>query len=246
MLLRRIAIVEDDLHLAQSLQKILASAGYSPTVIAIDGHDGLRSLSSFDLVILDIGLPGMSGLELAKSLRCSSAVPIILISGTGAPNIGLTALRSGGDDFVKKPFDVEELVERIGGILRRSRHRGGSARRGHIGTWVIDFSAHCLIDERTGSSLHLTERECAILGMLLDSPGVCVSRERVATLICGREWSPLDRSIDVHVSNLRKKLRARNISQIAIRSLRNRGYLAVLSEVELPQRPFGERQNQAG
>ena len=231
----RVAIVEDDPHLANTLQKILASAGYQPALVSIDGEDYLRYLASFDLIILDIGLPGTSGLELAKHLRRGSAVPIILISGTGAPKVGVTALRSGGDDFVKKPFDIEELVERIGALLRRSNHKGRSIRYREIGTWMIDFASHTLNDQGTGATLHLTERECAILGILLDSPGVCVSRERMATIVCGRDWNPLDRSIDVHVSNLRKKLKSGNVWQIEITSLRNRGYLAALAAVETPQ-----------
>jgi two-component system, OmpR family, response regulator len=230
VLVPRIAIVDDDFYFASSLKTVLQSTGYRPTLVSVNGDDYLRSLSGFDLIILDINLPGFSGLDLARSLRRNSTVPIIIISGTQTPNAGVTALRSGGDDFVKKPFDTDELIERIGALLRRSNNREGSSRGAHIGTWLLDVNATSLCDPQTGVSLHLTEREFAILSMLLASLGTCVSREQVAAQICGREWNPQDRSIDVHVSNLRKKLRAVNISQIAIKSLRNQGYVAYRAE----------------
>lgn len=244
MLGASIAIVEDDPHLAGTLVKILASAGYCPNLIPFCGEDGLQGLANFDLIILDIGLPGISGLDLAKRVRRSSSVPIILISGSGTPKVGVTALRSGGDDFVKKPFDIDELVERINALLRRSGSHGKSNGSREIGAWKFDVLSHTLRNAGTGDALHLTERECDILRMLLDSPGVCVSRERVARIVCGRDWDPLDRSVDVHVSNLRKKLRTGHIAEIEISSVRNRGYRAVVYSPQTPQHHGNDVQNQ--
>lgn len=245
MLGANIAIVEDDPHLANTLVKILASAGYCPHLIPFYGETSLQDLTEFDLIILDVGLPGISGLDLAKRIRRTSSVPIIVISGSGTPKVGVAALRSGGDDFVKKPFDIDELVERINALLRRSGSHGRRSEHREIGEWQFDASSQCLRNSRTAATLDLTERESDILRMLLNPPGSCVSRERVARIVCGRDWDPLDRSIDVHVSNLRKKLRAGNVAQIRISSVRNRGYLAVVSSSEASRRRDGGEQQPA-
>lgn len=224
----KIAIIEDDPHLASTLVKILGVAGYSSSIVQAPAEAEVASLQQYDLVILDIGLPGTSGLDLAKFLRRTSRVPVLFISGSSAPKIAVLALRSGGDDFMRKPFDVEELLERVSSLLRRTKPYAKVGACILIGACTFDFTRRVIMNARSEGVLYLTEREAVILRILLDPPGLCVTREKMSQITCGREWTPLDRSIDVHVSNLRKKLKKAGVTELRIAVRRNQGYVAFI------------------
>jgi DNA-binding response OmpR family regulator len=229
----KIAIIEDDPYLALTLAKILSFAGYSGTIVHAPNESQIVALQEYDLVILDIGLPGASGLQLARLLRRTSNLPVLFISGSNAPKIAVLALRSGGDDFVRKPFDVEELLERVSSLLRRTRPNARSDASIAIGDNKFDFVRQGIKGPREELLLELTERETVILRMLLDPPGLCVTREKMCQIACRREWTPMDRSIDVHVSNLRKKLKRAGITGLRISVRRNQGYIANLEPARL-------------
>lgn len=235
MTFSKIAIIEDDPYLALALAKILGVAGYSSTILHAPIESEIVALQKYDLVILDIGLPGASGLELARLLRRTSDLPVLFISGSNTPKIAVLALRSGGDDFLRKPFDVEELLERVSSLLRRTRSNARSDPGIAIGDYNFDFLRQGIRGPREELLLELTERETVILRMLLDPPGLCVTRERMCQITCGREWTPMDRSVDVHVSNLRKKLKRAGITGLRISVKRNQGYVANLEAARLEE-----------
>ena len=235
MTVSKIAIIEDDPYLALALAKILGVAGYSSTILHAPIESEIVALQKYDLVILDIGLPGASGLELARLLRRTSDLPVLFISGSNTPKIAVLALRSGGDDFLRKPFDVEELLERVYSLLRRTRSNARSDPGIAIGDYNFDFLRQGIRGPREELLLELTERETVILRMLLDPPGLCVTRERMCQIACGREWTPMDRSVDVHVSNLRKKLKRAGITGLRISVKRNQGYVANLEAARLEE-----------
>lgn len=223
-----IAIVEDDLYLACALQRVLRAAGHRSAIFRDLGEEELSILGAYALVILDIDLPRSSGLILANRLRRGSEIPIIMISGSTRPKIAVTALRSGGDDFLSKPFDPEELVERVNALVRRSGGRTLIQPTIVLPGYKFVAQERHIFDDQGNVVAALTERESAILAMLLSPVGALVTRERISRLVSGRDWTPYDRSVDVHVSNLRKKLKKAKVEILEILVIRNNGYVVQL------------------
>ncbi len=221
-----VLIVDDDQELVSLLQRFLLNEGFQVAAV-FDHRSGLDAALSgdYDVVILDVMLPGGSGFELLKSLRAQSRVPVILLTARGESVDRILGLEIGADDYVPKPFDPRELVARIRAVLRRSLGSHGEAAAdesltvGDISLALFSRTAHC-----NGIPVELTGAEFNMLEILLRRVGMVVTREELAQAALGRPLSAFDRSVDVHVSRLRKKLGCVPNGEERIRPVRGIGY----------------------
>lgn len=194
--------------------------------ISTSGEEGLKKFAadSFDLLILDIMLPGLSGLEVLQRVRRDSDVPVIMLTARGDDVDRIIGLEFGADDYLPKPFNPRELVARIKAILRRAQ-RNGDTTRLELGGIELDLRTHRV--SVGGNDVRLTGTEFEILRCLLETPGKVVSKEQLSERALGRRLLPYDRSIDTHISNLRGKLEQSGSRQTTIQNQRGVGYLLI-------------------
>jgi DNA-binding response OmpR family regulator len=199
---KRILIVEDDAALARILGDNLVFEGFDMQWVA-DGHVAVDTARSFapDLVILDITLPGRDGFELCRLLRRGGSVPIIMLTARSQKADKLKGLALGADDYVTKPFDIEELMARVHAVLRRT---GPSITQVVLGGVIVDFQS--LTITHGHDELHLTHREFELLRYLAERQGRVVSRHELLREIWGYPDEPSTRSVDHAIARLRKKL----------------------------------------
>ena len=213
-------LVDDDAELCSMMQEFFGEAGHHLDV-AYNGRDGLtRILSgSYDLVILDVMMPVVDGVTVLQQIRRRTDVPVIMLTARVEQKDRVLGLNAGADDYVPKPFDADELHARIHAVLRRgSRERVDSITA--IGNLRLDSATR---DVRlSGARVELTSVEFDILELLARSVGRIVSRDEITMLIFGRESTPYDRFLDVHISHLRKKLEC---GKTLIRAVRGVGYI---------------------
>ena len=204
---RTILIVEDEESITTPLAEALERDGFNAEVVhtVADALGRGRTLRP-DLVLLDIGLPDGSGLDVCRELRSSSNVPIIILSARGEEADRVVGLELGADDYVVKPFSARELVARIRAVLRRTSAAATPAPIGpqQIGAIELDPSARTVILE--GEPLELTRKEFDLLALLMGQAGTVVSRERLIDEVWDVNWFGSTKTLDVHVSGLRKKL----------------------------------------
>lgn len=228
--MERILVVDDDAELCALLEEYLGPEGFETQTVR-DGEAGLEAAlnGNQDLVILDVMLPGMNGFDILRTLREASAVPVIMLTARGEDVDRVVGLEMGADDYMPKPFLPRELVARIRAVLRRARReeqRGAPSRMFKVGDVEIDTGAR---QARVGEeSVRLTDAEFVILESLLCEAGSVVSRERLCRTALGREAGPEDRSLDVHISNLRRKLGKSREGSPRIKAVRGTGYLYTL------------------
>ena len=198
-------IVDDDPHIRSVLRIALGQAGYDVSE-AGDGAEGLAKARSgrFDLIVLDIGLPEMDGLALCRALRASNEVPVLFLTARQDEIDRVLGFELGGDDYVTKPFSPRELVARIGAILKRTKagqQAGPSLTRGVLS---VDATTHrCQVN---GTPVTLTGREMDILAHLMSHPDKVAARPALTDALYGRGAGVSDRTLDSHLSNLRRKL----------------------------------------
>ncbi len=218
----RILIVDDDVALCEMLTERLEQDEFVTEAVN-DGIRGLERARSGEhaLVVLDLMLPGLSGISVLKQLRQASDVPVLILTAKGEDVERILGLEIGADDYLPKPFNPRELVARIRAILRRSLRTSGEERPIFAGDLALyAASREVYIDERP---LLLTSVEFTLLETLVREAGRIVSRERLTEIVLGRELRAFDRVIDVHVSNLRRKL-----GNERIKTVRGAGYLFVV------------------
>lgn len=222
----RILIVDDDVALCELLAERLGSEDFTIEA-AHDGIHGLaRALSrEHALVILDLMLPGLGGLDVLRRLRARSDVPVLMLTARGEDVERILGLEIGADDYLPKPFNPRELVARMRAILRRTTPRIKTGELLIVGDIRLDPSAR--EGWLNGKQLDLTSVEFTLLETLLSDAGHVLSRERLTETVLGRKIGPFDRVIDVHVSNLRKKLGAVQEGE-RIKAVRGSGYLYVV------------------
>ena len=222
----RVLIVEDDQSLSRVLSDTLTAEGFD-TRHTGNGNTALNMASSFapDLVLLDIGLQGKSGLELCKIWREGPRLPIIMLTARGQQRDKLQGLTAGADDYITKPFDLQELIARIRAVLRRARP---ALTRLNLGDVVVDFEHHTA--ERDGVSLELSHREFALLRYLAQRPDSVVPREELLQAIWGYPESPHTRSVDHAIARLRRKIEQDPHHPKFIHSAYAGGYLMTLRE----------------
>jgi DNA-binding response OmpR family regulator len=204
----RILVVEDEAAIQRGLCDVLAYRGYEP-VAAATGDDGLRLGlgGAFELVVLDLMLPGRSGFEVCRALReHAPRLPILMLTALGAEEDVLEGFRCGSDDYVTKPFSVAQLLARIEALLRRAERGEAAALPFRFGAFRVDPERR--IAERDGEALELSRREVEILGLLAREAGRIVSRRRLLAEVWGF-GSPErieTRTVDMHIAKLRRKL----------------------------------------
>jgi DNA-binding response OmpR family regulator len=204
----KVLIVEDDRAMAVALSDGFAYEGFQVEV-ATDGEAGLHLAREEqpDLMILDIMLPKMTGLEICKALRDEgSNLPIIMLTARGQEIDKVLGLKLGADDYVTKPFSFMELRARVDAVLRRSTGKGGNRNGGahEFGTFRVDLDHHVATKE--GTDLDLTPREFRLLGHFIEHRGAVVTREELLDDVWGYDTIPFTRTVDTHIAKLRKKI----------------------------------------
>jgi two-component system response regulator CpxR len=222
----RILLIDDDRQLGSMLGDYFVTDRLE-LVVSTSGEEGLQKVGAdnFDLLILDIMLPGLSGLEVLQRVRRSSDVPVIMLTARGDDVDRIIGLEFGADDYLPKPFNPRELVARIKAILRRSQRNGGDTTRLELGGIELDLRTHRVTVG--GNDVRVTGTEFEILRCLLETPGKVVSKEQLSERALGRRLMPYDRSIDTHISNLRGKLERSGSRETTIQNQRGVGYLLI-------------------
>jgi DNA-binding response OmpR family regulator len=222
----RVLIIDDDIDLCELLAARMSGDGFEIEAVH-DGAQGLeRALSrEHSLVVLDLMLPGMGGLEVLRRVRAQSLIPVLILTARGEDVDRILGLEIGADDYLPKPFNPRELIARIRAILRRTSGVATGTHPVIAGDIRLDPAAReARMHDRL---LSLTSVEFALLEILLRNAGRIVSREELTEAVLGRKLGPFDRVIDVHVSNIRKKLGASQGVE-RIKSIRGSGYLFVV------------------
>jgi two-component system, OmpR family, response regulator CpxR len=230
---QRVLVVDDDVELCQLISQYLAGQGF-PVEAVHSGAKGVeRALSGeHAIVVLDVMLPGIKGFEVLRCVRAQSRVPVLMLTARGNEQDRILGLEMGADDYLPKPFNPRELSARIEAILRRSRPDPTEIRPGVAELIVvedIELDKGARVARRAGQTVDLTTVEFDLLETMLRSAGRVLSREDMVRGVLSREFSPYDRSIDTHVSNLRRKLGPRPDGLERIKSVRGIGYLYALS-----------------
>ena len=217
----RVLVVEDDEDIAQALQRSLRMEGYEVRTAA-DGRTALEQGRVFapDLVILDLGLPRVDGLEVAKTLRAEDDVPILILTARDALESRVEGLDAGADDYLVKPFERQELLARLRALLRRRPPRGSAPLR--VGDLVLNSDTHEV--QRGARTIDLTQREFELLEYLMRNERIVISRQRLLDEVWGYDPFSTTNTIEVFVSNLRRKLEAEQEPRL-LHTIRGAGYV---------------------
>ncbi|MDX6270750.1 MAG: two-component system, OmpR family, response regulator [Acidobacteriota bacterium] len=207
--MERILVIDDDVGLCELVSEYLAPEGYEVEA-SHDGEAGTeRALSGeHALVVLDFMLPGINGFEVLRRIRARSRLPVVMLTARGDELDRIVGLEIGADDYLPKPFNPRELVARISAVLRRARPEADDGRQSPqtLAIGDVEMDTGTRVVRRAGETVELTVVEYDLLEKLLRVPGRIVTREELVRDVLHRNLSPFDRSIDMHVSNLRKKL----------------------------------------
>jgi DNA-binding response OmpR family regulator len=217
----RVLVVEDDDEIAQTLQRSLRMEGYEVR-IASDGVSALDDAHAFlpDLVVLDLGLPRLDGIDVAKTLRENDDVPILMLTARDALEARVEGLDAGADDYLVKPFERQELLARLRALLRRRPPRGAAPLV--CGDLQLNPDTHEV--ERAARSIELTQREFELLEYLMRNERIVISRQRLLDEVWGYDPFSTTNTIEVFVSNLRRKLEAGGESRL-LHTIRGAGYV---------------------
>jgi two-component system response regulator CpxR len=226
-----VLLVDDDRELCRMLGEYLTPEGFKLTVVH-DGDEALYLLGRhhFDLIVLDVMLPRMGGLDVLRSLRQKLSTPVLMLTARGEEVDRVVGLELGADDYLPKPFNPRELVARMRAILRRSlllEPQPGRRERLEAGPLALNFSSRTA--SAKGQTIALTGVEFRVLEVLMHQVGVVVSREQLTRQVLGRRLTPYDRSIDTHISNIRRKLAA-VAGEVSIVNVRRSGYVFTVAD----------------
>jgi DNA-binding response OmpR family regulator len=226
-----ILIVDDEPDVREVLEEYFVTHGYA--ALGAEDAAAARALAErhpVDLALVDINMPGEDGLSLARHFRERYAkLAIVMLTSAGTVVDRIVGLEMGADDYVPKPFDPRELEARVKSVLRRTssaRSAELGAERVRIGRCVLDLAAHRLSDE-SGAEVAMSPLEFELLKALSEHPNRALSRERILNLSQQRDWDPFDRSVDLRVMRLRKKVEPDPAHPRFIRTIRNEGYIFV-------------------
>jgi two-component system OmpR family response regulator len=232
-----ILVVDDDREIRDLLSKFLERQGMRVSA-ARDAREARRlwPLGRYHLVVLDLMLPGESGLDFARWLRGQSDVPIVMLTAMGEETDRIVGLELGADDYVPKPFNPRELLARIRAVLRRTGAEGGGAaapkepppKAIRFGGWTLEPTRRRLLDPE-GTEVPLTGGEYELLLILLERPNRVLTRDMLMDLLHNRQAGPFDRAIDVAVSRLRRKLEDDGRNPQLIKTVRGGGYVLATS-----------------
>ncbi|GIU49370.1 response regulator [Shewanella algidipiscicola] len=224
--MNQILLIDDDLGLAELLVQFLELEGFSLTV-ANDGQAGLNLAleQEFDLILLDVMLPKLNGFEVLKALRIKKHTPVLMLTARGDEIDRVVGLEIGADDYLPKPFNDRELVARIKAIIRRTSQQADEQQPG-----IIEFADIKLDPSRQEVTcqdqlLILTGTEFSLLYYMIQHNGEVLTKETLSEQVLGKKLMPFDRSLDMHLSNLRKKLPERADGRPRVKTLRGKGYI---------------------
>jgi len=226
-----VLLVDDDRELCRMLAEYLAPEGFKLTAVH-DGDEALYLLGRhhFDLIVLDVMLPRIGGLDVLRTLRQKITTPVLMLTARGEEVDRVVGLELGADDYLPKPFNPRELVARMRAILRRSlmiEPQPGRRERLEAGPLSLHFGSRTA--SAHGQNISLTGVEFQILEVLMLQQGNVVSREQLTRQVLGRRLTPYDRSIDTHISNIRRKL-AGVADEVSIVNVRRSGYVFTVAE----------------
>ena len=234
----KVLIVDDDPEVRGMMAEYLATHGFE--IAEADSGEAMRSALQRcvpDVVLLDLNLPGEDGLTLARYLREHHPVGIIMVTAAGDVIDRIVGLEVGADDYIAKPFDPRELRARLKSVMRRMQPRPGepgadepaaTGQQVAIGQCRLDLTRHLLLDG-AGREVPLTHMEFDLLRVFAEHPNQVLSRDRLLSLTRNREWEPFDRSIDIRIARVRKKVEADPENPQLIRTVRGAGYMFVPS-----------------
>ncbi len=217
-----ILVVEDEKRLANLLRRVLSEERHTVDV-AYDGTSGydLAASDTYDLVVLDLMLPGMDGLEICRQLRASNVqTPVLMLTARGAVEDRVAGLKLGADDYLVKPFAMEELLARVGALLRRGRTPQASTQL-HVSDLTLDLTRHEA--ERGGRVIELTAKEFALLEFLMRHPGQVLTRTQIIDHVWRYDFDALSNVVDIYIHYLRDKI-DRGFARQLIKTVRGVGY----------------------
>jgi two-component system response regulator CpxR len=224
----RVLIVDDDTELCELVTEYLTQEGYDVDAVYDGERAPERAVSGgFDLVVLDVMLPGLNGFEVLRRIRDRSDVPVIMLTARGEDVDRIVGLEMGADDYLPKPFNPRELTARMRAVLRRIERSSAPGEPDvlEVGDLALDLGARTA--RRSGEEVRLTGIEFGLLEVLVRGAGTVVNRDDLSRQVLGRRASTFDRSLDVHLSNLRKKLGPLADGSERIKTVRGVGYLYV-------------------
>jgi len=230
---KHIVVVDDEPGIRETIQEYLELHDFKVT--PADGGERLRKVieqDDVDLVLLDIRMPGEDGLSLARYLRGNSQVGIIMLTAAGEVVDRIVGLEMGADDYLAKPVDLRELLARIKAVLRRAESGksapeddgSGDARIARFGRCTLNLDSHKLFDPQ-GGEIALTGMEFDLLKAFADNPNRVLTRDQLLNLAHNRDWEPFDRSIDIRIARIRRKIESDPAKPQVIKTVRGAGYL---------------------
>ena len=222
-------IVDDDVEMCEVLRRYLEAQDFT-VASAHTGAEGIKAAieGAFQLMVLDVMLPDMKGFDVLRGVRQRARTPVLMLTARGDEYDRIIGLELGADDYLTKPFSPRELVARISAILRRSGWESDQKKEPRppklkSGDLELDLAAR--IVWKAGEPLNLTSAEFDLLHMFFEAPGEVLTRKKLVERVLGRKFSPFDRSIDFHITNLRRKLGTHVNGADRIRSVRGTGYV---------------------
>lgn len=226
----KILIIDDDEELCELVTEYLVAEGFSVESVN-DGEAGLRRAKSgeYDLAILDVMMPKLDGFDVLRQLRKDSEMPVIMLTARGDDIERIVGLEIGADDYLPKPFNPRELAARLRAILRRTLPADRNLPD-QIRIEDVEVVSSARTATAAGRELHLTSVEFDLLRELMADAGQTIKKEMLSERVLGRELSPYDRSLDMHISNLRKKLGQRADGSDRIKTIRSVGYIFTVKE----------------
>jgi len=225
--MERILVIDDDVELCNLVGEYLHAEGFAVECVH-EGESGLKKAAAGEylLAVLDVMLPGINGFEVLRRIRATSRLPVLLLTARGEDVDRIVGLEIGADDYLPKPFNPRELVARIRAILRRTRADGGGPPPEMVRVGDVELDPATRAVRCDGKPVELTSVEFNLLEVLLREAGRVVPRERLVNAVLSRKFSPFDRSIDMHVSKVRKKLGDTENDE-HIKTIRGVGYIFV-------------------
>lgn len=227
----RILICDDEVGLREMLQEYLAKRGFKVSTAA--NAKELRTVlaaGGIDLIVLDINMPGEDGLTALRSLRAEDQVPVIMLTAAGEAVDRILGLEMGADDYLGKPVDLRELEARIKAVLRRKGDQGakvvdaGSSKTARFGDFTLRVDT-ARLNDADGNEVPLTAMEFNLLKMFAENKGRVLNRDQILDQAHDRSWDPFDRSIDIRISRLRRKIEANPSKPSIIKTVRGIGYI---------------------
>lgn len=220
-----ILLIDDDVELCSMLTDYLGRYGFRVTQ-EHRGDAGLKTAldRSFALILLDVMLPGIDGFEVLRRIRSSSAVSVLLLTARGEDVDRIVGLEIGADDYLSKPFNPRELLARMRAILRRSATIAAPQEQSTLKVESLELNPSARTVLQDGKRIELTDVEFALLEALMRAAGKMVCREELSEKVLGRKFHPFDRSLDMHVSRLRRKLTEGGAPEDQVKTIRGTGY----------------------